>query len=240
MPAAATEVCRIGRAAWIRRSRRVRRPAREASAACSSSSSRRGSSSSRRATCARARGAPLSSAQRTAIPARGHVGRRAERGAGGYQRRLVEPGVAREGGPEVGAQVVGGERTHAERVGERGEVGGEQVHAEVRVAAAILVVAQHAVAPIVHHHGGERYALLRGRGQLAAGVEEAAVAGHAHHRPGAGQRRAEGLREGAAERAPAQRIEQPSRRRAAGGSRRASSRGCTCRRPRSPPPAARW
>src|SRR5204863_4380691 len=38
------------------------------------------------------------------------------------------------------------------------------------------------------------------------GVEEATVAGDAHHRPLAGQGGSEGLREAAAERAPAERI----------------------------------
>ena len=58
-------------------------------------------------------------------------------------------------------------------------------------------------------------------------------------RPAAGQRRPEALREGAAERAPAERVRELARRGGGCGSRRASSRGCTCRRPRSRPAEAR-
>ena len=114
---------------------------------------------------------------------------------------------------------------------ERGEVGRVEVDAVASSApASVLVVAQHPVAAVVDDHGGQRDPLLRHRGELAAGEQEAAVAGDRDDRAGAGERRAERGRERVAERAPAERELQPARRARACGSRRASSRGCTCRR----------
>ena len=71
---------------------------------------------------------------------------------------------------------------HAERARHGHEVGAHQVDSLARVAVQVLVEADHAVAAVVHDHRRERYLLLAGRGQLADGVQEAAVARQAHHR----------------------------------------------------------
>ena len=60
---------------------------------------------------------------------------------------------------------------------ERREVRRVQVDAEALLAGLVLVVAQHPVAAVVDDHGGQRDLLLRDRRELAAGEQEAAVAG---------------------------------------------------------------
>ena len=124
---------------------------------------------------------------------------------------------------------------------ERDEVGGDEVDAVAVGARHVLVVAQHPVAAVVDDHERQRDPLLRDRRQLAGRVEEAAVAGDRHHRPAVRERGAERGRERVAERAPAERDLQLARVRRACGSRPASSRGCTCRRRRSPSSGtAKW
>ena len=120
----------------------------------------------------------------------------------GSSRRRWWPSMPSKRSPRPSTSV----GADAEGAGQRHEVGRVQVDALVRVALEVLVEAQHAVAAVVHDQRCERDPLLRQRGQLAAGVEEAAVAGHAHHRARPGQRCAETLGEGAAERAPAERV----------------------------------
>ena len=60
--------------------------------------------------------------------------------------------------------------------------GFDEVHPLARVAVQVLVEADHPVAAVVHDHGRQRDVLLPRRGQLAARVQEAAVARDAHRR----------------------------------------------------------
>jgi len=87
------------------------------------------------------------------------------------------------------AQPVDAVGADAERGGQRDEVGVREVHALARVAVQVLVVADHPVAAVVDDHGREGDVLLPRRGQLAAGVQKAAVAGDAHRGPGTRERR---------------------------------------------------
>ena len=207
----------MGRAPATIRSWRVRSPARDASAACSSSSSR--PPKRRSIACGlsrftrpppRARGrliAGTSAARRWgAAPARPSPRAPSARPAAGGGRACPRSDSPR---PSTESARTPNERARATKSGVM------QVDALARVALQLLVEAQHAVAAVVHDHGRQRDALLGGGGQLAAGVQEAAVAGDAHHRPRPAQRGAEPLREGAAERAPAERVREPARRRGA-------------------------
>ena len=147
-------------------------------------------------------------------------------------RRLVEGDVARQRVAEVARR---GRRPppRARRTrGQGDEVGGGEVDALVRVAVQLLVEAQHPVAAVVDDHCGERDPLLRGGGQLAAGVEEAAVAGDAHHRARCRPARRRAPAGSRSRACPSRAGRQPARGRRRSGSRRSSSRGCTCRRPR--------
>ena len=153
--AAAMDVCRIGRALVMIRSRRERRPAREASLACSSSSSReRGALPIIADTSAETR-----SAAAQCGPCHEHGG-------------PVDAQVEAEHALEVLAEAVHRVGAHAEGARQRHEVGRVQVDALVWVALEVLVEAQHAVAAVVHDHGGDRDALLSRGGQLAAGIRK--------------------------------------------------------------------
>ena len=132
---------------------------------------------------------------------------RATRTDGRGSRRVAGEGLA-----EGVVEAVDGFGVDAEGGGEGGEVGGVEVDAVGLVAALLLVVAEHPVAAVVDDHGGQGDLLLRHRGELAAGEQEAAVAGDRDDRAvGAGQRGAERRREGVAERAPAERDLQAAR-----------------------------
>ena len=63
-----------------------------------------------------------------------------------------------------------------------------QVDAFVGVALEVLVEAQHAVAAVVHDHGGQGDPLLSRGGQHAARVEKTTVTGDADHWRGFCQR----------------------------------------------------
>ena len=90
---------------------------------------------------------------------------------------------SRERLPELVVEPVDRPAARTPNAGQRSEVGREEVDAVAVAPRHVLVVAQHAVAAVVDDDRGQRDLLLGDRGELAAGEQEAAVAGHGDDRP---------------------------------------------------------